>query len=228
MSRTNPKEKYVRAEGKAVSYGVTRFESGSVFYPTAAAVVFTLPDSTVDADVVGCIVDFEYGTHPTEVAVDGGGADQIAFKLLTGDSIFLNSKGDSVSLLCLAVGSWVVTDFKGTPTLDDAPLAAQSIFEVVDTTCLVDVGDPYDVLHVTRTATDPVTVSFSSAWIAEDGNTKTIKDTGLNAGINNIALACVGGENIEGDPAGGLINGDGDCLTVQAFDGDLYVIGAKI
>ena len=98
-----------------------------------------------------------------------------------------------------------------------------NIYEVAAATHDVNLGDEYAVLHVTHTGTAAVAITFKSAWLAVDGNTITIVDTGLNAAVNNISIETEGAELVMGQ-ADGLINGDGDSITYQAFGGNLHVI----
>lgn len=89
---------------------------------------------------------------------------------------------------------------------------------------IVNEGDEYAIVHVTRTAAGPCSIEFKSAWIAINYNTIKIKDTGRNALVNNITLWTEGGELFENDAAGGLMKSDSACWTIQAYNGNLYVI----
>lgn len=98
-----------------------------------------------------------------------------------------------------------------------------AVYDVNANTYTVTTGEEAAVLHVTYTATGLCTITINTAWIAVDGNTVTIKDTGLNASVNNIVIETQAAELIEG-AVNALINADGDSLTLQAFGGNLYVI----
>ncbi len=96
-------------------------------------------------------------------------------------------------------------------------------YEVAAATYTVAEMDRMATLHVSYTDTGVVTITISSAWIARSGNIITIKDTGLNASINNIIIETAGAETIE-EEADAVINTDGVSLTLQSDGSNLWVI----
>lgn len=87
----------------------------------------------------------------------------------------------------------------------------------------VDSDITYEALHVTYTSTGAVTITLNTTWINIDGATITIKDTGLSAGTNNITINTQSTQTIDGS-ASLTLSSNGDSVTLQAFDGDVYVI----
>jgi len=102
--------------------------------------------------------------------------------------------------------------------------SVRKVLAVSASTHTVNQGDLEEVLHVTYTGTGACTITLQTAWIGDDGATITIKDTGLNASVNNITVATQGTEKIEGSTSDAVINGDGDSITFQAYNGDVYII----
>ncbi|MFA4971269.1 MAG: hypothetical protein WC683_01565 [bacterium] len=84
--------------------------------------------------------------------------------------------------------------------------------------------DRMATLLVSHTATAPVTINLKSAWIAKGGNTITVKDSGMNASLNNITVATEAGELIEGSALDLVINVDGASVTLQTDGSDVFII----
>ncbi len=79
------------------------------------------------------------------------------------------------------------------------------------------------LLHVSRTATGPCTVTIPSDYISTIKRMLLIKDKGNNAAINNITLHTEGSEKIEFNAADYVISVNGTSLGLYSDGTDLFI-----
>lgn len=83
-------------------------------------------------------------------------------------------------------------------------------------------------LHVSYSATGACTITIDSDQIAVAGRLFLVKDTGMNAGANNVTIETEGAEKIDPgsvDDDRFIINVDGGWVWLQADGSNLWVVG---
>jgi len=78
------------------------------------------------------------------------------------------------------------------------------------------------VINVTRTTSGSCVLTIKSTAIAIEGFNVTVKDSGLNASVNNITIATEGAEKIEGEDTL-IISGDGDSISLFSNGDNLLI-----
>jgi hypothetical protein len=122
VNRANPKASYAAPGAKGANYQIVRRDEGTIFTAvggSADGIVFSLPDSNADADVVNMVVQFRRQARYFTVAPVG--TDAILFNGVLVTSIKMMHPDDEVTLVCASAGYWVVTGIKGYPQLGEAP-----------------------------------------------------------------------------------------------------------
>jgi hypothetical protein len=137
-----------------------------------------------------------------------------------GDLIFRNSSNVTDRLGVGTVGQLLMSD--GTDfDWEDLTTALGDVTTVSSSTYTVLVDDR--VVLVSYSSTGTCTVTIPSALIAVAGFSVTIKDSGFNASVNNIAIETGTAETIDGE-SDAVIDGDGDSLTLISDGSNLFII----
>jgi hypothetical protein len=79
------------------------------------------------------------------------------------------------------------------------------------------------ILHVTRTATGPCTITIPTALITSNKFTIIVKDAGFDASTNNITIQTGSGETIDNLASPKIINSDGTALVLYSDGSNLFI-----